>query len=65
VLHAKAVVIDSAKAIVTSANPTPAAYLRNIELGVVISGGTIPTDIDHFFMKLISSNRLDQLRMPF
>ena len=65
VLHAKAVVIDSAKAIVTSANPTPAAYLRNIELGVVISGGTIPTDIDQYFMKLISSNRLDQLRMPF
>jgi phosphatidylserine/phosphatidylglycerophosphate/cardiolipin synthase-like enzyme len=64
VLHAKTVVIDSAKAIVTSANPTPAAYLRNIELGVLISGGTIPADIDQYFMRLISSNRLDPLRMP-
>jgi phosphatidylserine/phosphatidylglycerophosphate/cardiolipin synthase-like enzyme len=64
VLHAKTVVVDSAKAIVTSANPTPAAYLRNIELGVVVSGGTVPADIDRYFMTLISSHRLQPLALP-
>jgi len=61
VLHAKTIVIDHRKAILTSANPTPAAYLRNIELGVVLTGGEIPHEIESYFRKLIVDGRLEQL----
>jgi phosphatidylserine/phosphatidylglycerophosphate/cardiolipin synthase-like enzyme len=61
VLHAKTVVIDRYKAIVTSANPTPAAYLRNIEIGLVISGGDIPAQIDRHFRELIDGRHLERL----
>jgi phosphatidylserine/phosphatidylglycerophosphate/cardiolipin synthase-like enzyme len=61
VLHAKTIVIDCKKAIVTSANPTPAAYLRNIELGLVITGGEIPQEIDRHFQSLIAAGWLKRL----
>jgi phosphatidylserine/phosphatidylglycerophosphate/cardiolipin synthase-like enzyme len=61
VLHAKTIVIDGRKAILTSANPTPAAYLRNIELGIVLTGGSIPKAIESYFLRLISEGRLIQL----
>jgi phosphatidylserine/phosphatidylglycerophosphate/cardiolipin synthase-like enzyme len=51
VLHAKTIVVDHRKALLTSANPTPAAYLRNIELGIVLSGGDIPHEIESYFHK--------------
>jgi hypothetical protein len=52
---------DCYKAIVTSANPTPAAYFRNIELGVVITGGDIPAEIDRHFRELIVDRDLERL----
>lgn len=58
VLHAKTIVVDHCSAILTSANPTPAAYLRNIELGIVLTGGEIPLEIENYFRKLISEGRL-------
>ncbi len=58
VLQAKTLVIDCYKAIVTSANPTPAAYFRNIELGVVITGGDIPAAIDRHFRELMVDRHL-------
>lgn len=61
VLHAKTIVIDRRKALLTSANPTPAAYLRNIELGIVVSGGDIPHEIDSYFRNLIADGRLERL----
>lgn len=60
-LHAKTLVIDCNKAIVTSANPTPAAYFRNIELGVMITGGDIPAEIDRHFRELILERHLERL----
>lgn len=36
-LHAKCVIADRARAIITSANFTEAAWLRNIELGVLVN----------------------------
>lgn len=61
VLHAKCIVIDDAAALVTSANPTPAAYSRNIEVGVVVRGGTIPSQIAAHFAWLIKAGNLRKL----
>jgi phosphatidylserine/phosphatidylglycerophosphate/cardiolipin synthase-like enzyme len=61
VLHAKTIVVDRRKALLTSANPTPAAYLRNIELGIVLTGGEIPLEIESYFRSLISDGRLERL----
>jgi phosphatidylserine/phosphatidylglycerophosphate/cardiolipin synthase-like enzyme len=63
VLHAKCVVVDNKKALITSANPTPAAYDRNIELGVVVRGGTIPGQIAGHFASLIESGLLRPLSL--
>ena len=57
-LHAKCIVIDGEAALVTSANPTPAAYTKNIELGIVIHGGTIPGQIASHFSSLIQTGAL-------
>jgi phosphatidylserine/phosphatidylglycerophosphate/cardiolipin synthase-like enzyme len=61
VLHAKCIVIDGEAAFVTSANPTTAAYTKNIELGVVIRGGTIPGQIASHFSSLIQTGALRRL----
>lgn len=50
VLHAKCIVVDDQRALVTSANLTEAAYYRNIECGVLLS--------DHVFAKQLA----DQFR---
>jgi phosphatidylserine/phosphatidylglycerophosphate/cardiolipin synthase-like enzyme len=64
VLHAKCVVVDNKKALITSANPTPAAYDRNIELGVVVRGGTVPGQIASHFASLIEARILQPLALP-
>lgn len=64
VLHAKCIVVDSKKALVTSANPTPAAYHRNIELGVVFESSDIPRQIESYFSSLIDAGSLRRLQVP-
>ncbi len=63
VLPAKAVVIDRMKAPVTSADPTPAAYHRNIQLGIVLSGGTTPSRIATYFESLVEQQSLRPLEI--
>lgn len=63
VLHAKALVVDRRTAFVTSANPTPAAYQRNIELGVLISQCSLPGQISDHIGGLIRSGALQQLAL--
>jgi phosphatidylserine/phosphatidylglycerophosphate/cardiolipin synthase-like enzyme len=58
VLHAKTIVIDGRKAIITSANPTQAAYSRNIELGVVFNDKSIAGLIESHFKGLIRNGFL-------
>ena len=41
-MHAKCAVADRKLAFITSANLTPAALERNMELGLLIRGGTVP-----------------------
>jgi phosphatidylserine/phosphatidylglycerophosphate/cardiolipin synthase-like enzyme len=45
-LHAKAAVIDK-QALLSSANLTDDAFLRNLELGVLFMGGDMPTKCDN------------------
>lgn len=45
-MHVKVVVSDSRKAFLTSANLTEAALERNMELGLLLSGGEIPESVE-------------------
>lgn len=54
-MHAKAAVADSRTAFLTSANLTEAALERNMELGVLIRGGTLPPSIDRLIDALLKS----------
>lgn len=60
-MHAKAAVADSRVAFLTSANLTEAALERNMELGVLIRGGTLPPSIDRLIDALVESGELQVL----
>ena len=48
-VHAKCIVADGRNAFVTSANLTSAAMERNMEVGIKLTGGLIPSQLqDHF-----------------
>jgi cardiolipin synthase len=56
-LHAKAAVIDK-QALLSSANLTDDAFLRNLELGVLFMGGDMPTKLREHFEHLIAARTL-------
>jgi cardiolipin synthase len=56
-LHAKAAVIDK-QALLSSANLTDDAFLRNLELGVLFMGGVMPTKLREHFEYLIACGTL-------
>jgi phosphatidylserine/phosphatidylglycerophosphate/cardiolipin synthase-like enzyme len=58
-LHAKAAVVDT-KALLTSANLTDDAFLRNLELGVLFVGGDMPIKLRQHFDHLIASGTLSR-----
>src|SRR5262249_41995329 len=64
VLHAKCIVVDNKSALITSANPTPAAYERNIEVGLVLRGGDLPAQLSAHFSSLIERGLLKPLGLP-
>jgi phosphatidylserine/phosphatidylglycerophosphate/cardiolipin synthase-like enzyme len=57
-LHAKCVVIDANRALVTSANFTEAAQVRNIELGLRITSERIAVQLSHHFGRMIEQGVL-------
>jgi phosphatidylserine/phosphatidylglycerophosphate/cardiolipin synthase-like enzyme len=57
-LHAKAVVADGSAAFVTSANLTGAALDHNLELGVLVRGGAVPTRLAEHFKSLMATGTL-------
>ena len=63
-LHAKCVAVDSMEALVTSANFTEAAQLRNIELGLHVKSPPIARQIEGHFYSLIRSGHLERLPLP-
>lgn len=62
VLHAKCVVVDRRHALVTSANFTPNAQLRNIELGVLLEAPQLAEQVIGQFEGLVREQKL--LRLP-
>jgi phosphatidylserine/phosphatidylglycerophosphate/cardiolipin synthase-like enzyme len=55
VLHAKAIIVDARYALLTSANFTQAAQLRNIEAGVFLDDPRLATRLTQQFDKLVDS----------
>jgi phosphatidylserine/phosphatidylglycerophosphate/cardiolipin synthase-like enzyme len=52
-LHAKAIVVDGERALLTSANLTNAAFDANVEIGILCEGGTFASQIQGHFLGLI------------
>jgi phosphatidylserine/phosphatidylglycerophosphate/cardiolipin synthase-like enzyme len=59
-LHAKCVVVDGKRALIGSANLTEAAQLRNIEIGVLVTGAIVET-VERHFDALIGAGHLQYL----
>lgn len=57
-MHVKCVVRDRVDALVTSANLTSAALDRNMELGLLVEGGTVARTIEQHFDDLIDGGVL-------
>lgn len=62
VLHAKTVVADGQRALVTSANFTERAIDVNIELGLLICGGRVPARLRAHVMSLIEAGEFEPVR---
>jgi phosphatidylserine/phosphatidylglycerophosphate/cardiolipin synthase-like enzyme len=60
-LHAKVVSVDGKSVLLTSANLTQAAYDQNIELGVLVHGGTAASEIEAHFFGLVAQEILVSL----
>lgn len=63
-LHAKCVVVDSERALVSSANFTEAAQLRNLEVGVLIHSRPFAERLVHHFEALAEAGALSPLPFP-
>lgn len=61
-MHAKAVVSDETAALVTSANATAAALADNMELGLLVRGGSTPRRLARHFQRLVEQRVL--VRVP-
>lgn len=60
-LHAKAVIADGKRALVTSANLTGHALELNMELGLLVEGGPIPRRLTNHFTELIARGVLREV----
>ena len=63
-MHAKCVVIDRRKALVTSASFTEAAQTRNIELGLLVGDPIVASRIEDHFLSLVQTGHLERLPLP-
>lgn len=61
-VHAKCAVADSKLAFITSANLTTAALERNMELGMLIRGGTVPERLRQHLAALVSTKVISEYR---
>jgi phosphatidylserine/phosphatidylglycerophosphate/cardiolipin synthase-like enzyme len=63
-LHAKCVVTDRSRALITSANFTEAAQRRNIEAGVLVSGPALCARLAGYFEALRAGGALKRCDLP-
>jgi phosphatidylserine/phosphatidylglycerophosphate/cardiolipin synthase-like enzyme len=61
-LHAKCIVIDDERALVTSANLTETAHVRNIEAGVLLEDPVFAKELRLSFEALISRGLVHRVR---
>lgn len=61
ILHVKCAVADAEWLFLSSANLTQQAFTINMELGMLVRGGTIPARVDQQFERLIQSGQLKQV----
>jgi cardiolipin synthase A/B len=57
-VHAKCAVADGSVAFVTSANMSEAAMDRNMEVGILVRGGSVPGQLDRHLNALITTKHL-------
>ena len=62
ILHVKCAVADGKWLFLSSANLTQQAFTINMELGMLIRGGTIPTRVEQQFDRLIQNGQLKQVK---
>ena len=62
-LHAKCVIADRAKTIITSANFTEAAWLRNIEIGVLVKHESLVSRLADYIDGLITTQFLSRCHL--
>ncbi len=60
-VHAKVVVVDGARAFITSANLTGHALEKNMEAGVLINGGPVPKTLSDHLQALIDVRVIDRV----
>jgi len=63
-MHAKCLVVDGEAALISSANLTDNALELNMELGLLIRGGTIPARLAEHFNQLMSMGTLQPVPNP-
>lgn len=63
-LHAKCIVVDDARALVSSANLTEAAHERNIEAGVFLDDAVFAKELRLQFEALIGRGLVRRLQLP-
>ena len=61
ILHVKCVVADSRWLFLSSANLTEYAFSINMELGVLVTGGPLPRQIEENFRRLIAEGVLERI----
>ncbi len=58
ILHVKCAVADGYRMFVSSANFTEYAFTINMELGLLVTGGKLPDEVDRHFERLVTSGIL-------
>lgn len=61
ILHVKCAVADGEWLFLSSANLTQQAFTINMELGMLVRGGTMPSHVEQQFQRLIQSGQLKQV----
>jgi phosphatidylserine/phosphatidylglycerophosphate/cardiolipin synthase-like enzyme len=61
ILHVKCAVADGEWRFLSSANMTQQAFTINMELGMLVRGGSMPSRVEQQFERLIQSGQLKQV----
>jgi phosphatidylserine/phosphatidylglycerophosphate/cardiolipin synthase-like enzyme len=61
ILHVKCAVADSEWLFLSSANLTQQAFTINMELGMLVSGGKLPSQVEKHFEQLILTKQIEKI----